>query len=402
VLVYPRDDSISWWAEHLLTVRFVILLWRSAFDVGVPDDTVSRPPEADAHLDPETRAALQDLERRRPEAIGRFRISELIEIHRALLATDPGTPVYHLGFLTGLVLHHEPRDRIEAFFRDEVGVDVAPTDIAHRERLIAGWVERTGDRFSGLRLAASLAALDNDPDHERSLLETPTGDPMVDGLAELRKADISHRREDPAGVRTHLLNADRTLPDDYQWSLLQGDIAFLLGAYDLAAEQFRRALTARPDPPPSHELVIIGRLANAVEQAGDPDQAARLRARRDELELGRFREFTRFHYRRVVDAARARGITVIAMQYPLLSVEALRKLLDDRDDVIYLENRENFERALRDAAYRTLFEDHFAGSFGHLTERGNLLLAQNVAGVVAELTGRAGDGAPAEVRNQAP
>ena len=112
---------------------------------------------------------------------------------------------------------------------------------------------------------------------------------------------------------------------------------------------------------------------------------AGLRVRRDELELGRFREFTRFYYQRVVDAVRAREIPVIAMQYPLLSAESLRKLLDYREDVTYLENRTNFEAALLDVGYRALFDDLFAGSFGHLTDRGNMLVAENVVEALAEV-----------------
>jgi len=132
-------------------------------------------------------------------------------------------------------------------------------------------------------------------------------------------------------------------------------------------------------------LVWLGRLANACEQSGETARAEGYREQRDELDLSRFREFTRFYYQRVVDAVRAREIPVVAMQYPLLSVESLRRLLDYREDLNYLENRTNFETALLDAKYRELFDDNFAGSFGHLSPRGNQLVAENVADALAEL-----------------
>ncbi len=71
------------------------------------------------------------------------------------------------------------------------------------------------------------------------------------------------------------------------------------------------------------------------------------------------------------------------MQYPLLSVKSLHKLLDYRDDVTYLENRANFEAALLQASYREIFQDNFAGAFGHLSPRGNMLVAENVAGALS-------------------
>ncbi len=131
--------------------------------------------------------------------------------------------------------------------------------------------------------------------------------------------------------------------------------------------------------------MILGWLANACEQSGDALRGANFRAQRDELELGRFREYTRHYYQKVVDSVRLRGIPVIAMQYPLLSVASLRKLLDYREDVLYLENRTNFETALLESGYRNVFSDSFAGSFGHLTDRGNMVLAENVAAALTAM-----------------
>lgn len=254
-----------------------------------------------------------------------------------------------------------------------------------RQREIVIWTERTGDRFAGLRLATSIARSANDTDLEGQLIEDATEEEEIAGLAWLRRADFASRGHHHDLVRRYLLNADEALPDDYQWSLLLGDISFMFGVYDVAAVQFHRALMLRPDLLTSHELVWLGRLANACEQSGEAARAESFRAQRDELDLGRFREFTRFYYQRVVDAVRAREIPVVAMQYPLLSVESLRKLLDYREDLSYLENRTNFETALLDAKYLELFDDNFAGSFGHLSPRGNQLVAENVADALAKV-----------------
>ena len=385
VLVYRRGGARPWVVEHIRTFRLLGLLWRSAFDIGVPEEPGGEGPHAEAHLDSEIRSVIERLQGLRPEATRRFRYSELIGIQRELITADPGTPVYHLGYLKGLVLHHDTPERLDEFFINEAGVEPSELNDEERWREIASWAERTGDRFTGFRLAVSIARLADDSDSERRLLEEATGDPDLAGLAWLRWADFAARSHRHELVRQYLLRADDVLPDDYQWSLLLGDISFRIEAYDLAAVHFHRALLLRPDLPPSHELVVLGRLANACEQSGEVARAAGLRARRDELELGRFREFTHFYYQRVVDAVRAREIPVIAMQYPLLSAESLRKLLDYREDVTYLENRTNFEAALLDVRYRALFDDLFAGSFGHLTDRGNMLVAENVVEAIAEV-----------------
>lgn len=389
VLVYPRSARRSWWVEHVMTFRLLDLLWRSSSDRGVPEAQAPAViPSAEAHVDDETRSKLEQFGNRRPDATRRFRQTEMIEIQRDLLVVDPGSPVYHLGYLIGLVLYHDSAERIDEFFRNEIGVDPATVDDEERYRLIAGWVEKTGDRFAGIRLAASMAARDLDLVLERSRLEFPTDDPILEGLLELRLAELSLRARSPDAVRSHLMRADEVLPDDYPWSLLLGGIGFRVEAYDLAADHFNRARLVRPDLPASHESVLLGRLANAHELSGDHEQAARLRAELEEFELGRFREFTRYHYQQVIDAVRARGIPVIAVQYPLLPVSTLRKLLGHRDDVIYLENRENFEKALREDGYQSLFIDHFAGSFGHFSNQSNRMVAENVADAVWTLTDR--------------
>jgi len=383
VLVYPRDGSRSLVTDRFRTVRFLRLLWRSALDIGVPEANKIDPPRADGHLDDEVRMELARLEGRRPEATAKFRITRMIEIHRELLAVDPGTPVYHLAFLYGLVVHHDLTERIDEILVGEFSVDPTKLDDEERTRLIGLWAERTGDRFAALRLATSIARWGSDPNREQVLLERSTEDPKLAGLAWLRLADLASRRHQPEAIRQHLLRADDALPHDYQWSLLIGHISFRFGVYDVAAASFHRALMLRPDLPASHELVVLGRLANTCEQAGDAADAADYRRQRDDLEMGRFREFTRFYYQRVVDSVRAREIPVIAMQYPLLSVKSLRKLLDHRSDVTYLENRENFETALLEADYRVIFEDSFAGSFGHLSPEGNMLVAENVTDALA-------------------
>jgi len=386
VLVYPRGGRRGWLMEHSKTTRFLALLWRSAFEIGAPVPVRHDGPRGDDHLDDETRSKIDALERLRPDATARFRYSEMIEIHHELIDTDPGTPFYHLSYLRKIVLEHDHQDGLDEFFQNECGVVESKLDDEERSAAIAIWTGRTGDRFAALRIATSIARWADDYETEEGLLEKAIVDPELTGFAWLRMAEFASRARRPELIRQSLINAGGALPDDYQWSAVLGDVSFTLEVWDLAVNYLERALALRPDLLAGHELFFLGQLANACEQSGDTSRAAAYRAQRDELELGRFREFTRVYYQRVVDLVREREIPIIAMQYPLLSVESLRKLLNYRDDVTYLENRINFEEALLEAGYRDLFQDTFAGAFGHLSPRGNLLVAENVANTLARMS----------------
>ncbi len=87
-------------------------------------------------------------------------------------------------------------------------------------------------------------------------------------------------------------------------------------------------------------------------------------------------------FRRLQDTLRQRAIPLVAVQYPRQDVVLLRRLLDDPDAVVVVDNRQVFEQALADAPYEALFWDTCHGDFGHATRRGNRLLAENVADAI--------------------
>lgn len=79
---------------------------------------------------------------------------------------------------------------------------------------------------------------------------------------------------------------------------------------------------------------------------------------------------------------------VLPMQYPILSVEQLKKDLQDRpyyDNLIFISNEKNFKQALQTHKTEEIFNDMFGDSFGHCTELGNTLIAENVAETILKL-----------------
>ena len=79
---------------------------------------------------------------------------------------------------------------------------------------------------------------------------------------------------------------------------------------------------------------------------------------------------------------------VFPMQYPTLSVEKLKQDLKDSpyyDKLIFISNEENFKQALQIHKTEEIFRDMFAVTFGHCTEFGNTLIAENVAETILKL-----------------
>jgi hypothetical protein len=101
----------------------------------------------------------------------------------------------------------------------------------------------------------------------------------------------------------------------------------------------------------------------------------------------------RENYLELEKTLEARGICLIAMQYPLWRVEKLVNFFppelvakgEKTGRLTFLENQQNFQLALRTKPYNAIFLDRFAGDFGHATQVGNDLIAENAAGGVERL-----------------
>ena len=78
----------------------------------------------------------------------------------------------------------------------------------------------------------------------------------------------------------------------------------------------------------------------------------------------------------------SRGIQLVCVQYPICSIEPLKKIFEGQEGVIFVDNEQVFKDALKKEPYKEYFTDMFAGDFGHCTRKGNRLLAENIANVI--------------------
>ncbi|OGX16120.1 MAG: hypothetical protein A2166_00050 [Omnitrophica WOR_2 bacterium RBG_13_41_10] len=88
---------------------------------------------------------------------------------------------------------------------------------------------------------------------------------------------------------------------------------------------------------------------------------------------------TKRRYRKLRDIVLARGITLVCVQYPRRRLQPLKDILGSKKLIIFVDNEKIFNEAVAKGRYEDYFTDRFAGDFGHCTEKGNRLLAENIA-----------------------
>jgi Flp pilus assembly protein TadD len=91
-----------------------------------------------------------------------------------------------------------------------------------------------------------------------------------------------------------------------------------------------------------------------------------------------------------------RGLTLVAVQYPLRNIVPLAMMLgliNHKDmvlgastdpGVILVDNEQVFRQAVVKDGYEAIFTDRFAGDFGHATARGNEILSGNIAETIID------------------
>jgi tetratricopeptide (TPR) repeat protein len=99
-------------------------------------------------------------------------------------------------------------------------------------------------------------------------------------------------------------------------------------------------------------------------------------------EYGMFSDITKYHYNELYKELDKRDIKYIAMQYPTLDINDLKMMFDGDEELIFVSNKANFEKALSEGDYWDYFIDKFTGGFGHCTSKGNRLIAENVASFI--------------------
>ena len=86
-------------------------------------------------------------------------------------------------------------------------------------------------------------------------------------------------------------------------------------------------------------------------------------------------------YKLIIKKLIDNNIKVICMQYPVRSIIPLEEQLKKEsyyDKLVCVSNEKLFKKALMKKNYDEIFEDQFAGDFGHCTDLGNTMIAENI------------------------
>jgi len=135
------------------------------------------------------------------------------------------------------------------------------------------------------------------------------------------------------------------------------------------------------------DYYLYAALSDIYRAEGKLKEAERYKHKAKEVldQIRRDVPLTAKNYNEIADIVISRGIKFIAMQYPLRHIDHLKQILNNRTDVIYVENKKNFEQALKHSDYAEYFSDKFAFDFGHCTRKGNRLIAENLSSVIIKL-----------------
>jgi len=147
------------------------------------------------------------------------------------------------------------------------------------------------------------------------------------------------------------------------------------GKYTQARDSVRRAVEIAPDNDGAY-----GALALLCDEMGDPAQASAYAQKADRLRSETFNPVTVQNYRTLKGILDKKGIRLVCVQYPMRSIQPLKKIFQGRQEgVVFVDNERIFRDAVKKDGYLAYFNDMFGGDFGHCTAKGNRLLAERIA-----------------------
>ena len=150
------------------------------------------------------------------------------------------------------------------------------------------------------------------------------------------------------------------------------------GEYDKAEEILKKDIETNLIPPDR----VYGSLANCYKKWGKYKLAEEYFRKANRLGTEYYNPITCHNYQRLKEIVTRKGIKLVCVQYPMCSVEPLKKMFRNKEGIIFVDNEKIFKKALKQASYDEYFRDMYGGGFGHCTNKGNRLLAENIADVI--------------------
>ena len=145
-----------------------------------------------------------------------------------------------------------------------------------------------------------------------------------------------------------------------------------------AEKSFKKAIEVNPRSDWAYGALVVLSI-----EMGNSELASEYGEKVKKLRASYYNPTTIGNYCKLKAILEKRGITYVCVQYPMRSLEPLRKIfVTNAKGIIFVGNEKLFKVALKKASYQEYFRDRFRSDFGHCTEKGNRLLAKNIADTI--------------------
>ena len=149
------------------------------------------------------------------------------------------------------------------------------------------------------------------------------------------------------------------------------------GEFTKAEEMLKKAIEINPE-----NDRLNAALAVLYREEGKYKLAEECSKKAESLRMGHYNPVTHHNYQKLKEIVTKRGIRLVCVQYPMRSVEPLKRIFKEKEDIIFIDNEKLFKEAVDKEGYDEYFRDMFGGDFGHGTSKGNQLLAENIANTI--------------------
>jgi len=171
-------------------------------------------------------------------------------------------------------------------------------------------------------------------------------------------------------------------PQNYLAYIDLGWICLKQGKISQAEGLFKKAIELNP------ENYLVDRVYGAMsvlyeEEIGKLELAKEYINKANRLRLGYYNPVTVNNYHKLKEILDKKKIRLVCAQYPMRSVEPLKKIFEGQQEgIIFVDNELIFKDAVKIEGCWAYFIDMFGGDFGHCTPKGNQLLAENIANTI--------------------
>ena len=184
-------------------------------------------------------------------------------------------------------------------------------------------------------------------------------------LKQYAEAEEMYRRAIEANPRQDKFYVDLGWVCQYQGKSVQ------------AEEAFRKAIQLNPGNDKAYASLSI------LYQGLNQQKTAYWYYRKaEQLRLYQYYPLTRRNYLRLKEILEGQGIKLVCVQYPMRSIEPLKRIFEGQSGIIFVDNERIFKEAAKKDGFKEYFIDMFGGDFGHCTRKGNRLLAENIVNTI--------------------